>query len=168
MVLDRVISSSWQKFGYFCPSISHSLMSLDDKHIFIICPFFFFDVRIQVVMPSLSTLFSNSSWEWVSNSRPTPSSILQDHISENLVFFMSPRTFDESGFSTLTHLCEHWTSDLLAKQLDTNFQFFDPFFFTNPWSFSSWCVMNHTYIFLSPKLLKITRNFLCTSCCSCA
>ena len=62
MIFYRIICTPAQKFCYFSPSISHRFVWKIKKPFFILAPFLFFNCRVEVVMPSFSTLFSNSTW----------------------------------------------------------------------------------------------------------
>ena len=48
-----------------------------------------------MVMPSLSTLLTNSAWEMLSNLSPLFSSSLLDEFNHKLVLELSPRSLDE-------------------------------------------------------------------------
>jgi hypothetical protein len=62
MILDRIVSATWKHFGDFCPSIPKSYMAFDDNTIFVNRPSLgLVDVRIQMIMPSFSTLLATSS-----------------------------------------------------------------------------------------------------------
>ncbi len=61
MVLNVIVSSPRQIFGDLCPLVSILLMSFDDDFIFLLSPLSSFDVRVKMVMPSLSALFTYSS-----------------------------------------------------------------------------------------------------------
>ena len=47
-----------------------------------------------MVMPSLSTLLTNSAWEMLSNLSPLFSSSLLDEFNHKLVLELSPRSLD--------------------------------------------------------------------------
>ena len=48
-----------------------------------------------MVMPSLSTLLTNSAWKMLSNLSPLFSSSLLDEFNHKLVLELSPRSLDE-------------------------------------------------------------------------
>ena len=69
MILDGIISSSWQPFGNESPFVSHPtvnlnilLVRLNNSLILLISPSLFPDVRIQVIMPPLTALLTDSAW----------------------------------------------------------------------------------------------------------
>jgi hypothetical protein len=89
-----VISSSREKFGYFGPFVAILFMGLNYSSIFFRCPFIFLDIRIQMVMPSLSALLSNPTWQSLSDVTPIFCAILFDINSKTVILFLAPRSFD--------------------------------------------------------------------------
>jgi hypothetical protein len=57
-----IVGSSWQKLGDFAPFVSVLFVSLNDGSIFFSGPFVFLDVRIQMIVPALAALLTNSTW----------------------------------------------------------------------------------------------------------
>ena len=55
VVLDVVVCAPWQILGDLRPSVTVFLVELKDKQVLLPCPFVFLDVRIQVIVPPLST-----------------------------------------------------------------------------------------------------------------
>ena len=60
-ILYMIISSTWKKFGDFTPLVTILFMSLNYLLIFLNSPFVFLDIRIQMIVPSFTTLFTDSS-----------------------------------------------------------------------------------------------------------
>lgn len=60
MVLDGVVCPAIEKLGNLCPSVAQGLMGEKQKPLLMVTPFLLFDRRVQMIMPSLSTLLANS------------------------------------------------------------------------------------------------------------
>jgi hypothetical protein len=54
VVLDRIISSSWKVLGDLSPSVPDSFVVQKQDPFFFIRPSTFLDLRIQVIMPSMT------------------------------------------------------------------------------------------------------------------
>ena len=83
MVFNRIVSPSWEVFGNQGPFIAESrfkenllFMVFDYEAIFILCPLEFFNIRIQVVVPSLPALFSYPAFHASGDSTPVFSAIV--------------------------------------------------------------------------------------------
>jgi len=55
-ILHSVIGSPWNHFGDLGPLIAKFLLHVDYDPVLLFCPVTFLDVRVEVVMPSLSAL----------------------------------------------------------------------------------------------------------------
>lgn len=62
MIFNPIISPSINTLSNLSPSIPQSPMSNIQKHLLTFIPLLSLDLRIQMIMPSLSTLLSHSSW----------------------------------------------------------------------------------------------------------
>lgn len=87
-----VIRSAGQEFSNFRPFVSVLLVCLDYSSIFLVGPFVFLDVRIQMVMPSFPTLLANSSWECLSDVTPVLGPELLHILRQHIILSLSPRT----------------------------------------------------------------------------
>jgi len=58
MIFDGVVSSAFEEFRNINPSVFIGFMSLKEEFFFLLSPRLFVDFRVQLVMPSLSALFS--------------------------------------------------------------------------------------------------------------
>lgn len=76
-------------------------MSLHDSDVFFFCPSLLFDVRIEVIMPSFSALFADSSVQILSNQRPILGTVLHHHLLDDFILFRSPRPFDQNRVKDL-------------------------------------------------------------------
>lgn len=103
MVLNVVISAPRQVLGYLRPSVAQFLMSLDDEHIFLLGPLVLFDVRVQVVVPSVliinkwlpfPALLADSSRESGGDLAPVHGSVFPHHCDQRVVLFIGPRSLD--------------------------------------------------------------------------
>ena len=67
MVLDRVIGSSLQIFGYLCPSVPQIFVRQEQQPLLGILPIVLLDIGVEVVVPTFSALFTDPAWvnEWV-------------------------------------------------------------------------------------------------------
>lgn len=65
-----VVCSSWEVLRDLRPFISKFLMRLYDGPIFLFGPLVFLYVRVQVVVPSLSTLLADAAREGLSDVAP--------------------------------------------------------------------------------------------------
>ena len=61
VVLDVVVGAPYQVLGYFRPPIPILVMELQYLVVLLICPFVFFYVWVQVIMPSFTTLLSDAA-----------------------------------------------------------------------------------------------------------
>ena len=89
-ILNGIISSSMENLSYFTPSVSYLAVHLKYNSVFFLAPFFFFDIGIQVIVPSLSTLFPYSSRKGLSYGRPVSRAVLYNLLPQDLIFFLSP------------------------------------------------------------------------------
>lgn len=69
MILDGVVSATGQPLGNQSPFVAYSkfilgllFVCLDDGLVLIFRPSFFFDVRVEMVVPPLSALLPDPSW----------------------------------------------------------------------------------------------------------
>lgn len=95
VILYTIISSALQSstFRDLSPSISVYIMQQEQDPIFIFCPTSFIDIRIQVIVPSLTTLFSMPSWDVRSNSSPIFRAKLTNKLCNQIIFLLSPWAF---------------------------------------------------------------------------
>lgn len=78
VILNRVISSPREESGNFSPLVSILHMGLNYQVILLFSPLLFFDIRVKVIVPALSALFSYSSWQGLCDIRPVSCTILSD------------------------------------------------------------------------------------------
>ncbi len=75
MIFDVIISSTVQKLGNLRPLVAVLQVKLEDFVVFILAPAVFLYVWIQVVMPSLSALFTDTTFQVVSDLTPILSAV---------------------------------------------------------------------------------------------
>jgi hypothetical protein len=66
--------------------------------VFFGCPCGFVDRRIQMIVPSFSALFTNTSIQVVGNQGPAFGTKLFDQLTQALVFVLAPRPFGQVVF----------------------------------------------------------------------
>lgn len=97
MVLNCVISSSFQYLSNFCPLIPIVSVHQKQNPLFFLTPPNFFDFGVEMVVPPFSTLFTYSSREVFRDLSPLLGSILLNQVEDQTIFFLSPWTFDQIG-----------------------------------------------------------------------
>ena len=76
-------------------------VSLKKDTVFFVSPALLFDVRVKLVVPSLTALLSCTSWEIRRNQRPTLWTILSNKAHNNVVLVFPPRPFQCRGLASL-------------------------------------------------------------------
>jgi hypothetical protein len=62
VVLNCIISSAFQEHRYFRPPVSLLSVADEQNPLFFFTPDTFFDLGVQMVVPSLSALLPNPAW----------------------------------------------------------------------------------------------------------
>ena len=70
MVLNRVIGASLEIGSDHGPLIVELAVTNIQNELFFLTPLILLNLRVQVVMPALTALFTNATWEIVSNIGP--------------------------------------------------------------------------------------------------
>ena len=94
MIFYVVISSTMQEFCDFRPLVSAQNVEVKNLLILLLGPSVFLNVRVQVVVPALSTLLSDASLKVVCDLTPILSAISVDLLNQHAIFFLCPRAFD--------------------------------------------------------------------------
>ncbi len=94
MILDVIVSSSWQELSNLCPPVTMVSMSLHDDFILPFGPFPSFDIWVKMVVPSLPALLAYSSRKVLRDETPIFGSVFSDHFADFLVLLRSPRPFN--------------------------------------------------------------------------
>lgn len=93
MVFDTVVSSSVKVLRNDSPFVSEDEMTADQNQVFLLSPFFFFDIWVKMVVPSLSALLSLSVFEMLGNFRPTSRTLFSYNLHQLIVLFHRPSPF---------------------------------------------------------------------------
>ena len=96
-----IVSPSRDKLGDFRPLVAVFFVRFDDGPVLFLSPFVFLDSWIQVIVPSLTTLLSNSSGKSLGNVAPVLCSKLLDVFRKLLIFFPAPRALDHHRIENL-------------------------------------------------------------------
>lgn len=95
VILNGVVCSALQKLSDLSPFVTyHSVLQIEDP-LLVLAPNYLLNLRIQMIVPSFSTLFSYSTRKWLSNQSPFLWSILVHKVKHKSVFLFSPRPFEE-------------------------------------------------------------------------
>ena len=94
-VFNVVVDSSRHEFLNLDPFVSILLMKLHQLKIFINSPFSFDEIWIDMIIPSFTALFTNSScWKVSGYFFPFLQTKIDYHFPQDHVFFWSPVTFN--------------------------------------------------------------------------
>jgi len=70
VVLNGVVGSSLQELGDLRPFVSALSVHQEEDPLLLLAPRNLLNLRIQVVVPSLSALFADPTWQMLSNYGP--------------------------------------------------------------------------------------------------
>ena len=93
MIFDGIVGPSFQDFGDFGPLVVELPVHHEQDPLFLFAPAAFLDLWIQVVVPSLSALLSNSRWKVFGNHCPFLSTNTLDELNEDHILLRCPRSF---------------------------------------------------------------------------
>ena len=127
-------------------------MSLNNCLILFLCPSLLFDIRIQMIMPSLAALFTNPSRQIFGNKTPIfrPMLLYKSHYKFILLFsldniYITQGPLINFGLRTFCQRCRHCTSVLSQKKPAILFQFLAPNSSTSCLSLSSYSGVHHLF-----------------------
>lgn len=95
MVLYGIIGSLSQDFGHFGPFATIKYKHKVKEPFLTLSPLILIDGRIEMVMPSLTALFSASIGNKLGDKCPFFSAMLIDNFGEHLVLFVRPLPFSK-------------------------------------------------------------------------
>ena len=96
MVLNCIVSSAFQEHRDLRPLVSLLSVADEQNPLFFFAPDTFFDLGVQMVVPSLSALLPNPAWQAISNLSPFLRAFLLHKDQHQLVLFFAPRPFDQT------------------------------------------------------------------------
>ena len=94
MVLDCIVGSAGDQLGYLGPLIAPLLVSVVDDSVLLVGPGGLLDLRVEMVVPPLSTLLTNPSFQVFGNQSPSLRPVLPHEFNYFLVLLFGPRSFD--------------------------------------------------------------------------
>ena len=95
VVLDGVVRAAGQVLGYLGPSIAHAHVQVDEERVLVVGPRRLLDVRIEVVVPALATLFAQAAAQVLGDERPALGAVLAYQVDHLGVLLLGPRALDE-------------------------------------------------------------------------
>ena len=114
MIFDCVIRSTGHEFSNLSPTVSESLVSVDDDAVFLLTPLLSVNTWIQMIVPStrgtgtwlgnslkkasipLTALLANAARQRSGNCRPVTRTVLVDHFHYDLVLVLAPRALHQA------------------------------------------------------------------------
>ena len=95
MVFYRVIGPLGEHFGHFGPFASVEQIQQVQQPFLMSHPFGLIDVRVEMIMPPLTTLLTHPVGNKLRNERPSLCAILVNHVHQRPVFLLSPLFFSK-------------------------------------------------------------------------
>ena len=95
MVLDCIVGSAGDQFGNLGPLIAPLLVSVVDDSVLLVGPGGFLDLRVEMVVPSLPTLLSDTAGKALSDLGPILGSASRHNLRQDLIFARRPRALRE-------------------------------------------------------------------------
>ena len=96
MVFNGIIGSALKDFSNFSPLIVDNSVHQEKDPLLFFTPVYLLDKGVQVVVPSLTALLSNSVLQMLSNEGPLLWSISDNQLQDPPVFLLSPGSFNIS------------------------------------------------------------------------
>ena len=94
MIFYGVVGAPVEDFRYFCPLVIKLSVFQKENPFFFFAPANFLYLRIQMVVPALTTLFSSPVLKVLSNFGPLFGPVLLNKLKNFPVFSLSPRALD--------------------------------------------------------------------------
>ena len=92
-----IVCSSREEFRNLAPLVSVFLVSQNDGSILFRSPFVLFDVWVQVIVPTLTALLTDSPRKCLCDVTPIFCAKFFDVCSKSFVLLLTPRPFDHGG-----------------------------------------------------------------------
>ena len=93
MILDRVIGTTFKNLSYISPFISLTLVRDEKNQLFFKAPGILLYLWVEMIVPSLSALLTNSTWKMLCYIGPLLWSLFLDKPQYKSIFFNTPRPF---------------------------------------------------------------------------
>ena len=97
MILDSIGCASFHLSRDFTPASALLVDQLEDKIVFLHCPGFDHNARVELVVPPLAALFGDASRELGGNLAPVLGAIGEDILLQDGILLLSP--------ASLQHIC---------------------------------------------------------------
>ena len=97
MIFDCVIGSSIQYFGYLSPLVARASMKKEEDPLLFEAPSYFLNLRIQMVVPSLTALLPNTSGKVLRNLSPLLWSMCLHQLKHQSIFLFCPWSLHQTG-----------------------------------------------------------------------
>ena len=92
MVLDGIVCSSGNQFGNLCPLVAPLPVGIVYDAVFFVGPRRLLDVGVEMVVPTLTTLLSDPTFQMLGNQGPALGTIFAHQFHYSLIFFLRPGT----------------------------------------------------------------------------
>ena len=90
MILDGVVSSSWEHFGHFGPFVAVGGVCQKQDPLLVRHPFDLEDTRVEVIVPPFSALLAETSLDELGDEGPPLRSVLFDQSSDQVILCLGP------------------------------------------------------------------------------
>jgi len=120
MVLNGVVSATLKHLGNLSPLVPVVSVHEVEDPLFLLAPADLFDLRVQMIVPPLSALLANPTWEIFSYQGPFLRAVLVNQMKNHPVFLLSPRTLDEAWI-------QHFLPTMKALDVSTAWQLLGDF-----------------------------------------
>ena len=101
MILNSVVSATLKDFRDLGPLVAIVTMHQVQDPFFFFAPSNLLDLRVEVIMPTLTALLANASREMLCNQSPLLRPILVNQVKNHTVLILSPRAFDKAWIENL-------------------------------------------------------------------
>lgn len=88
-----IVGPSRQELCDFRPPVAVFFVQPNDREVFFLRPLVLLNVWVQMIVPALATLLSNSAWECCCYITPVLWTVQLDIFREFFIFFLTPRPF---------------------------------------------------------------------------
>ena len=95
MILDGVVSSSWEHFCHFGPFVAVGGVCQKQDPLLVRHPFDLEDTGVEVIVPSFSALLAEATLDELGDEGPPLRSILFDQSSDQVILGLGPGLLSE-------------------------------------------------------------------------